>query len=423
MRLLLVGAFMVDARFAFGAALPGDAFYRTHSCLTAYWQAAALARDGAINLYDAALYEHHTVDGFGIDAYLYPPPFLLWPTAAALLTDNFRVARVGWFVVELGLFIWAFGAVAAWVGGRPGARCLLWLPVVMTALPVLLGLQMGNFHLAAIALAMLGMVAVEEEHPRWGGFCISVAIGAKLFPAILLIVLAGRRKPTPILWTLGWLVAETAGTLVLFGVAPLKSFIAFQLPQLFHGDPAPWEAPGLFGTVNSSILGLALKIRAVGVPIGPVAASVMGWVYAVTLSIGALAAGVMHAKDKPGEAAAEARHSRGDEERLRSAQAWLAFLGLASMAAPFLPDAYAAVASLWLLALAGPARRSRRAALAVGFLVLWPVLPSRIAVPGFEHARLTFTSVAQLVLLAVAGGVAWNVGRRRNARPASSIIG
>src|SRR6185503_10918116 len=38
-RIGLLGAFMMDARFDFGA-LPGDSFYRSHSCLTAYWRAA-----------------------------------------------------------------------------------------------------------------------------------------------------------------------------------------------------------------------------------------------------------------------------------------------------------------------------------------------------------------------------------------------
>ncbi|HMJ55843.1 MAG TPA: glycosyltransferase family 87 protein [Polyangiaceae bacterium] len=417
-RLLLLGAFMVDARLDVGA-LPGDAFYRSHSCLTAYWRASALAREGVVNLYDAALYEKHTIDGFDIDAFLYPPPFLLWPSAAAALSDRFAVVRVGWYVVELGLFVWTFASVSVWVGGRSGARCLLWLPLVVTGLPVLLGLQMGNFHVAAVVLAVIGMVAVEEDHPGWAGFCLAVATGAKVFPGILLVVLLGRRKLKPVVWTLGWLVAQTAATVVLFGTAPWKSFLRFQLPQLFAVDAAPWEAPGLFGTVNSGIFGFALKLRALGLPMGPVGASRVALLYTVALLVGAVVAGMRTARLKNAEASVAADDRRGDEDRLRAAQMWLAFLGLASLRAPFIPDAYAGAAALWLLALvACDGRRTRSPWIALAFLALWIVLPSRIAMPRIEPLRLSFTLIAQLVFLALAGGVAWRAVRaRREALP------
>ena len=134
-RLCFLGAFMMDARIDFGA-LPGDPFYRSHSCLTAYWQAGALARAREINLYDPALYENRRLDGFEVDAYVYPPPFLLWPAGAAVLSNEFKTIRAAWFGLELGLFLWAYGSAAAWIGGHSGGRCLLWLPVVATGLPV-----------------------------------------------------------------------------------------------------------------------------------------------------------------------------------------------------------------------------------------------------------------------------------------------
>lgn len=410
-RLGFLGAFMIDARFDFGA-LPGDSFYRSHSCLTAYWRAAELARAGKDNLYDSTLYEKRRLDGFDVDTYVYPPPFLLWPAGAALLSNEFKTIRGAWFVLELAWFLWAYGSVAAWIGGRSGARCLLWLPVVATGLPVLLGLQMGNFHLAALALAMMAMLAVEDGHHGRAGFWLAVAAGAKLFPAILVVLLAGRRKPAPILWTMGWLGLLAAITVVVFGTAPLESFVQFQLPRLFHPEDAPWEAPGLFGTVNSSILGLGLKVRAIGVPLGPVGSRTAGFIYALALLIAALAAGLNERKGL--QAAPNIEHRDREQARLGSAQSWLAFLALASMSAPFLPDAYGGAVALWLLALlAVNTHRQQLVWTTLAFILLWPVLPSRIAAPGFEPFRLVFTLAAQLVFLALAASVAWRAAQVR----------
>jgi uncharacterized membrane protein YuzA (DUF378 family) len=408
-RLCLLGVYMIDAHLDVGA-LPGDPFYRSHSCLTAYWRAATLARAGEANLYDPALYEDRRLEGFDVDAYVYPPPFLLWPAGAAVLSNEFKTIRTAWFVVELGLFLWAYGSVAAWIGGRSGGRCLLWLPVVATGLPVLLGMQMGNFHLAAIALAIMAMLAVEEGRPGRAGFWMAVAAGSKLFPVILLVALAGRRKPIPILWTIGWLAILTTITVIVFGTAPLASFSEFQLPRLVDSDRVPWTAPGLFGTVNSSIVGLALKLRAIGVPLGPLGSAAARVIYAIVLLTAALAAGPAE-KDAPASPDIERRDV--EQARLGSAQSWLAFLALASMGAPFLPDAYGGAVALWLLALvAANARRRQLVWTMFAFVLLWPVLPSRIAAPGFEPLRLVFTLAAQLMFLALTGNIAWRAARR-----------
>src|SRR4051812_1584518 len=177
---------MIDPRLDLGA-LPGDAFYRSHSCLTAYWSGEALARSRVPNIYDDKLYEGRQIDGFHVDPYRYPPPFLVLPRVAKLVVHDFATLRASWFIVELGLFLYAYGALAAWIGGRRGAHIILLLPVVVTGLPVLMGLQMGNVHLAAIALAVLGMLAVERDRHAWAGFCLAVSGVAKFFPAILLV--------------------------------------------------------------------------------------------------------------------------------------------------------------------------------------------------------------------------------------------
>jgi hypothetical protein len=415
-RIVLIGTFIVDPRFGLGA-LAEDPFYRSHSCLTAYWRAGALAKQGGVDIYDPELYDGK-IDGFDVDPYVYPPPFLLWPSAAALFTARFAPIRTAWFVVELAMFVWAFGSVAAWIGGRRGARCILWAPLVVTGLPVLLGLQMGNFHLAAVALAMLGMLAAEKEQPIRAGLGLALATSAKIFPGILLVVLLARRKPRPVLFTLAWLVVFTGATVALFGTAPLNAFLDAPLRRMVALDADHWERPELFGTVNSSVFGLALKIRALGVPIVPGLATLLAMLYGVGLLTVAIGAGrTASSTDTTLSSSPPEEDGRDEESRLFEAQTWLAFLTLASLRAPFAPDAYAGAPAIWLLALvAASARRPRNAWLAVLFLLLWIVLPSRTAAPRIEGFRLPFSLAAQLAILGLAGTIAWDAFRRSSHR-------
>jgi hypothetical protein len=138
----------------------------------------------------------------------------------------------------------------------------------------------------------------------------------------------------------------------------------------------------------------------------------VAWLYTVALLVGAVVAGMRTVRHKGAEAMVAADDRIGSEDRLRAAQTWLAFLGLASLRAPFIPDAYAGAAALWLLALVACADRPMRSLwIALAFLALWIVLPSRSAIPEIEPLRLPFTLVAQLVFLALASGVAWRAVR------------
>lgn len=138
----------------------------------------------------------------------------------------------------------------------------------------------------------------------------------------------------------------------------------------------------------------------------------MAWLYAVALLLGAVVAGTRIARREGADAMVAADDRSGSEDRLRAAQIWLAFLGLASLRAPFIPDAYAGAAALWLLALVACDDRPMRSLwIALAFFALWIVLPSRIAVPEIEPHRLPFTLVPQLVFLALAGSVAWRAVR------------
>src|SRR5690606_7696010 len=118
-----VSVFMADPTRTDAQIVPGVEFLETHSCLTAYVRGAELAQDRVDNLYLAERWPQ-TVDApvrpttafspFDIDAYFYPPPFLLIP--AAILTPlrgDFLAQRALWFGIN-GLLL----AAAFWLGAR-----------------------------------------------------------------------------------------------------------------------------------------------------------------------------------------------------------------------------------------------------------------------------------------------------------------
>ena len=94
--------------------------------------AADLSRRGTVNLYDERYYPAFAGDAAKVlapadiqhlarwmeDPFEYPPPFLLFPRAALLLTDDFLAIRAGWFVLQaLGLVVIAAtesSRVATW---------------------------------------------------------------------------------------------------------------------------------------------------------------------------------------------------------------------------------------------------------------------------------------------------------------------
>ena len=85
-----LSSFMLDETRVDLSVLPNRAFFRTHSCLSAYTEAARLAPSGA-NIFDPEQYSDparpgqnaaRSIGQFEVDLYQYPPPFLVLPRAA-----------------------------------------------------------------------------------------------------------------------------------------------------------------------------------------------------------------------------------------------------------------------------------------------------------------------------------------------------
>lgn len=352
-----LAAFMADARsdFALGTRNP---FWYGHQCLSAYLHGAELAARDVENLYAAEHYPSLSrnaqpvtaVAGMTVeDAYQYPPQFLLLPAAALRLTHDYDVLRAGWFALNASLFVAAFAALALWAGGRTGGLSLWLLPAALASFPVLFDFQYGQFHLAALALALLAMLAFARRRPIGGGLLLAVAILAKLFPAVLAVPLLVQRRFRALAWTAAWGAALTVIALLTLGLAPFTAFLEYQLPRLADGsafafDEAWPEAATVLLVDNQGVFGLARKLG-----LAKPAAQLVGKLFGLgVLLLAALTAVRLRSAS-----------------RWRQGAWWLGLLGLASLASPGAWGDYVPVAAIWLLALVA-SRATQNRAVAVG---------------------------------------------------------
>jgi hypothetical protein len=350
------------------AAVPWSTFSRHHYCATAYFVAGGAARE-ATNVYDNTLYDHpdsvataqrrpRTIDGFNVDVYEYPPPFLLLPRLLMRVAPGFTRFRMVWFGLSSASLLVAMLLAAAALPRAQATRAVLLMPLVWAGLSTIGGLQMGNFQVMTLAISMAAMAMFSRRHDTAGGALLGFAVVGKLFPGMLLIYLAARRAWRPVVATClgGMLIVLLA--LWDMGLAPLAAFVD-HLPRLLGGEAfAVFRNPAGVAA-NLSIPGLVFKLRFFGLPdMGFGGAKVVGWIYtviavAVTLLL--------------------ARRGRGGPV------AWITVLVLATLRSPFLPASYAAVAPLWLLTLLGAENVVRARTLAwiglawLALELIWPV--------------------------------------------------
>jgi hypothetical protein len=390
-----------------------DPFWAKHQCFSAYVYAADLHRQGEPNVYDAAHYPglnpaaspHSTVENLAPyveDPYQYPPHFLLLPALALGLTNDFFVIRTVWFALQATLFLAIAGWLAARVGGRAGIVAALLIPAVFISPAALHNFQYGQFHLATLCLAVGGMLAFARNRNAAGGAMLAAAIGAKLFPAVLLIPLALQRKWRALAWTAGSGAALTLLALVVLGPAPFTAFADYHLPRLLGGEAFAFadawpEVRDALVAGNVSPWALVAKLEILGVPgVGPALAKPANWIYSLLVLVVAVIA------------------ARRVQDRSGLAQVWLALLTLASLRSPGAWGDYVPVASLWLLTflasdVAGRPRRAIALGTAAALLFFLPgVLPTPVLPP--VAVTMTLSSLTFGVLVALS---AWTVVGRR----------
>lgn len=381
-----------------------------HACLTAYTEAAAMSRRRGVNLYDPTNYLERTcepghsadcisrkIGPIDVDPFQYPPPFLLLPRAALMFTHDFFAIRAVWFTVQVALLGLAVLLTARWIGGRIGRRAMLFAPVLGIAIPVLIGLQVGQFQISAFSMPMLAMVLFSQGRQAVGGGLLAFVTLGKVFPGLLTIYLVGSRRRAAVAWTASFAVFFTVFALVVMGPQPFVDFLRYQLPKLSTGAAFPWLDDPESLPINYGIYALVMNFRSLGVNF-------------VTLSVSSAAAsvygiGVAVLAFIAGRRLALAPTMQQDELlRVRQAQAWLALLTLGSLRSPFLPEAYAMPATFWLLTLIAaevPRLSWRHVAALVSLGVMFSTvlennIPSRTVVP-----IVVFSLVREVLALSV----------------------
>jgi hypothetical protein len=367
-------------------------------CMTAYLRAAELSQRGEQNLYDERFYPVYRLAGGGAhgadssvagmgpyldDAYEYPPPFVLLPRAALAVTNDFLTLRALWFVLRALALAVGLALLGVWFGGREGLSAALLVPLLLASAPTMLDLQFGQLHATAIALAVAAMVAFDARRDALGGGLLAAALVAKIFPGLLLVHLAARRRWRAIAWTAAASALYALAALALLGAAPFRAFFSYQLPRIASGEAFSFFQRDLVSVSrNFSVYGLAFKAGALGVPgMGRPVAIALSWLYTPLLLALAWWSG------------------RGERSRLGRAELWLALLFLASLRSPLAPSAYVVLPALVLLALIAvePGARPRRVALvALAWIALMGLPPQK------GLAELLPTLIGQLVCIALA---------------------
>jgi len=371
--------------------VPGSDWEVRHACITAYFEAAKLA-ESVPNVYDEALYsapdddparprKARMMDGFRVDTYEYPPPFLLLPRALRLVTPEFAGFRNFWFGLNGGLVLASLLTVASFLGPAAGTRMLLLSPLAWVALPTLSALQKGNVQLLTVAASMVAMVLFERRRFAAGGAVLAFVTVSKLFPGLLGVYLLARRQWRAAAWSAAFGVVFAGAALLDLGWAPYRAFLD-HVPGLLSGESFPAFRNPAARAINFSVPGLVFKLGLFGVPGMSFAASkVVGWIFTVIVTAAVWAAG------------------RRAPRRFELPIAWMAILILATLRSPFLPQSYAAFPPLLLLVLLAARREvtgHRLAVALVGWAALnflwphdWPVDPRLLAIANLVPQSLT----------------------------------
>lgn len=373
--------------------MPNDAFITTHSCLSAYVEGARLAEEGAENLYHLQHWPHltegvenHPLEAayqpFPLDTYAYPPPFLLLPQLLLGQITPFYAQRAVWYAFNALAVAGALWTVAWWVGGRGGTRTLLLAPAIWLSAPLLATLQIGNVHAVIVSLTLVALVAFETRRTALGGALLAFAIVSKISPGIVLMVLLVQRQYRALLWTAAWALLYTIASIVLFGTAPLTSFISYELPRLSSGEALSFLALPESVALNLAPFGVPFKLANIGIFSGDswAAGRMLNQIYTLVLGVVTVLA---------------ARKGGG---RRAKAELWAALAMAAALRSPYAPG-YVVVAMLWLLSLVAQDVRNYKQVF--GMALLW--LMMTIPMPLEGTAELWGGLVGQAVIMGALG--------------------
>ena len=382
-----------------------DHFYRAHSCFSAYWRAAELARAGVANLYDTAHYNDVIGHRFEVDEYLYVPQFLILPRLGLIVSSDFFLLRALWFAVEAALFLAAAIILCIWTGGVDGRRLALLLPAMWLSTSILATLQVGNYQLAAVSLALIALVCFDRHKPVIGGALLALA-GFKLWPLLLLVYLAAARRWRGVVWTAAFSLTYCGAAYAWMGPMPFESFLHYDWPRIVTRSAWSFADDLDVTSINYSVPGAVLKLKALG------AKGVTGGLEDVAQKVWTLVVMLL---------AVLSAWRSAQMSRTQRAGCWLSLLALASFCTPFVPDFYGLIAPIWLWSMmAAGTQLTRRSAvwLALLWLALNTVTPFD-GTPLTGYSRLALSTVGQLVSISLCswvllrGVLRWRAAEKR----------
>ncbi|MEO8275711.1 MAG: glycosyltransferase family 87 protein [Thermoanaerobaculia bacterium] len=399
-------AFMLDPTAKESSLFPNDPWYVAHNCLTAYTESARFATSGETNVYRSELYLDRKMGTFNIDAYLYPPPFLLFPLALkAVAGTDYPHERMVWFGVSALALLAALAAVAGALEPASRRRAIAAMPAIWLSVPVQVGFQMSNVQLLIVSISVLSWFGFRRARPV-GGALLALATVGKIFPGVLALYLVFRRRWRDAIVTAAFGLIFCGAIYAVVGPAPFHAFVDYELPRLSSGESFCRPFSRAFAVAhNMAPFGIPLKLEKLGVPgAGFSAGRWISTLYGLTIVALALWA---------------ARRPRTPEAAAPGIElpVWLALLSLGTLASPFAPASYVLALVVWLAAID---RENISPALA-GFVWIATSAPFLLPREGDFLVRVLAYFPAQACALGVPAYVLWRAGRKvSRALPAST---
>jgi hypothetical protein len=402
--------FLGDPAYVGCSLNPDDPFLLHHSCLTAYIHGAILSTDPAANVYDTIFVNSvpplplpstaaHFAP-FQLDAYGYPPPFLLLPRAMLAVTRDFLSQRMVFSAGSILLAFYACAATARTLGGVAERRLWLLTPLFLANPLVIAVLQIGNFHLAAVSICLLCWVALERQKDGLTGALLAVAALAKIFPALLGVILLMQRRWRAVGFTVVVALALCALSVGVLGIKVWHDFVVYHLPRVQSGEAFRFMAEADQNIeFNLSFFGIPFKLGALGL---------QGWGWGQTRLFSRIYTVLLLALT-----VLASRNEGSPQHRLT---VWLAIVMLGSLQSPYAAVFVLVTLMLMLLAMVPEVRSRRDTAVFVATLALFS-----LPVPGLSAKAAIAVSLVRMVPLY--GLLTWAVLRRERASNQPSPAG
>jgi len=207
-----------------------SAFRRPAVDFATLWTAA---RDFSLG---GSLYKPAEVAANHFGAVFKVPPFygmLLLPFARLDVRTALLVDRV----IDVALYLACAAILGLWLRPRLGGR------LALAAVAIVLGLMQPAFDTIAygqIDVVLLGLVTLAFLALRAGrsavvGLAVALAALFKLYPLVLVLLLAARREWRAVAWTAGWLLALVGVAVAVMGWREHVVFATEVLPRIGGG--------------------------------------------------------------------------------------------------------------------------------------------------------------------------------------------